>query len=116
MGVDKISNTKKLKEAVKNTAKNLADTAESVKKATENKFSKNKNYQNSKAFKEHKHCKICGKVISPSVEELLCKTQDCIERNEKETKVKKQLRLWMAILVAALLIPNVLPLFGINII
>ena len=107
-------NTNRLKEAVKKTAKNLSNTAETVKKATENTLSKNKN--SSRAFKEHKHCKICGKTISPSVEELLCKSQSCIDRVEKDIKVKKQLRLWMIILVMALILPNLLTMFGISII
>ena len=102
-----MASTKKLKDAVKKTAENLVDTAEAVKKATGNKFIKNKNAQ---GFKDHKHCKICGKVISPSVEDLLCKSQDCIERTEKDIKVKKQLRLWMIILVIVLMIPGLLNL------
>jgi predicted nucleic acid-binding Zn ribbon protein len=105
-----MSSTKKLKDAVKKTAENLANTADSVKKATENKFSKNKKSQ---TFKDHKHCKICGKIISPSVEDLLCKSQNCIDRVEKDIKVKKQLRLWMILLVIALMSPNLLTALGI---
>ena len=105
-----MSSTKKLKDAVKKTAENLVNTADTVKKATENKFSKNKNSQ---AFKDHKHCKICGKIISPSAEDLLCKSQNCIDRVEKDIKVKKQLRLWMILLVIALMSPNLLNALGI---
>ena len=102
--------TKKLKDAVKKTAENLVNTADVVKKATGNKFIKNKNAQ---GFKDHKHCKICGKIISPSVEDLLCKSQNCIDRVEKDIKVKKQLRLWMILLVIALMSPNLLTALGI---
>ena len=105
-----MSSAKKLKDAVKKTAENLANTADSVKKATETKFSKNKKSQ---AFKDHKHCKICGKIISPSVEDLLCKSQKCVDRVEKDIKVKKQLRLWMILLVIALMSPNLLSALGI---
>ena len=98
-------NTKKLRDAVKKSAEVLSKNAENVKKATVGKASSK--------FKEHKHCKICGKTISPLVEELLCKSQICIEKVEKDLKVKKQLRLWMVLLVIALISPNLLQWMGI---
>jgi len=98
-------NTKKLKEAVKKSAEALSKNAENVKKATVGKASSK--------FKDHKHCKICGKTISPLVEELLCKSETCIETVEKDLKVKKQLRIWMVVLVIALISPSVLTFMGI---
>ena len=44
-------------------------------------------------------------MISPSSESLLCKSQVCIDKFEKDLKVKKQLRLWMVILVIVLILP-----------
>ncbi|MBJ24517.1 MAG: hypothetical protein CMB64_07610 [Euryarchaeota archaeon] len=104
-----MSNNSKLKDAVKKSAEKLANTtsevAGMVKKSTKS--------RSQGSFKEHKHCKICGKTISPSSENLLCKSQKCIETDEKDLKVKKQLRLWMIILVVAILSPNILTLLGI---
>ena len=92
---------KSLKDAVKKSAdklaKNAAKGAETVKKATVGKYS------NSKNLKDHKHCRECGKMISPSTDGLLCKSQECIDKFEKNLKVKKQLRLWMIVLVIAIL-------------
>jgi predicted nucleic acid-binding Zn ribbon protein len=98
-------NTKKLKDAVKKSAEVLSKNAESVKKATVGKASSK--------FKEHKHCKICGKTISPLVEDLLCKSQACIDSFEKDLKVKKQLRFWMIVLVITLISPTLLQGMGI---
>ena len=88
---------KSLKDAVKKSADKLAKNAESMKKATVGKYS------NSKNLKDHKHCRECGKMISPSTDGLLCKSQGCIDKFEKNLKVKKQLRLWMIVLVIAIL-------------
>tara|TARA_X000000368_G_C22911058_1_gene658574 strand:+ start:419 stop:724 length:306 start_codon:yes stop_codon:yes gene_type:complete len=98
-------NGKKLKDAVKKSADALAKNVQNVKKATVGK--------SSSKFKEHKHCKICGKTISPTSEDLLCNSQSCIDTVKKDLKVKKQLRLWMVILVIALLSPQLLTLIGI---
>lgn len=104
-------NTNKLKAAVKKSADSLAKNAEIVKNATVGKA--NSKFKNTKAFKEHKHCKMCGKTISPLVEELLCKSEVCIGKFDKDIRVKKQLTMWMAILVIALVSPNILRLMGI---
>ena len=104
-------NTKNLRDAVKKSADKLAKSAtknvEAVKKATSGKYS------NSKNLKDHKHCRECGKMISPSSESLLCNSQVCIDKFEKDLKVKKQLRLWMVILVIVLILPNILTLLGV---
>ena len=105
-------NTKKLKEAVKKSANSLAKNAEMVKNATVGKA--NTKIKNSKAFKEHKHCKTCGKTISPLVEELLCNSQSCIDSAEKDLKLKKKLRFWMIVLVVVLILPTITQLIGIN--
>ncbi len=92
-------NTKNLKDAVKKTAdklaKNTAKTAEMVKKS--------KTFSNSRTLKDHKHCRECGKMISPSSDDLLCKSKECIDKSEKNLKVKKQLRLWFIVLVVTIL-------------
>ena len=105
-------NTKRLKEAVKKSAESMGKINENVKeyaKSTAKSTFKSGNMN----FKDHKHCKICGKTISPNRDDLLCNSQDCIDKVEKDLKVKKQLRLWMIILVIALLSPQLLTLSGI---
>lgn len=104
-----MSSNSKLKNAVKKSAEKLAKTTTEVTSLVKN-TSRNKSKS---SFKEHKHCKICGKTISPNVENLLCKSELCIEKDQKDLKVKKQLRLWMIILVIAILSPNILQLAGI---
>ena len=104
-------NTKNLRDAVKKSADKLAKSAsknvDAVKKATSGK------YPNSKNLKDHKHCRECGKMISPSSDSLLCKSQVCIDKFEKNLKVKKQLRLWMIILVIVLILPNIMTFLGV---
>tara|TARA_Y100001980_G_C14556862_1_gene351636 strand:+ start:37477 stop:37815 length:339 start_codon:yes stop_codon:yes gene_type:complete len=107
--INNMSSNSKLKNAVKKSAEKLAKTSTEVTSVVKNMpRSKSKG-----SFKEHKHCKICGKSISPNVENLLCKSELCHERDDKDMKVKKQLRLWMIILVVAILSPNILQLAGI---
>ena len=99
-----MSSNSKLKKAVMNSAEKLAKTSSEVVGIVKNSTKKRPNA----SFKEHKHCKICGKTISPSNEDLLCKSQSCIDKDEKDLKVKKQLRLWMGVLVIAILGGNLI--------
>ncbi|MAI40073.1 MAG: DUF2116 family Zn-ribbon domain-containing protein [Candidatus Poseidoniales archaeon] len=45
----------------------------------------------------HKHCRICFTPIKLSAEPRVCKNQECIDKNERDERNQKQMRIWMFI-------------------
>ena len=67
-----------------------------VKKIKENVSKVTNKISNSK-LPSHKHCRICGLSISPNVDPRVCKSQECLDQHEKNTRNEKQMRIWMFI-------------------
>ena len=45
----------------------------------------------------HKHCRICFTPIKLSAEPRVCKNQECVDKNERDERNQKQMRIWMFI-------------------
>ena len=45
----------------------------------------------------HKHCRICFTPIKLSADPRVCKEQECIDKNERDERNQKQMRIWMFI-------------------
>ena len=45
----------------------------------------------------HLHCRVCYEVIPSGSEPRVCSEQACIDKNTKDEKNQKQLRIWMFI-------------------
>ena len=45
----------------------------------------------------HKHCRICFTPIKLSAEPRVCKNQESIDKNERDERNQKQMRIWMFI-------------------
>ena len=43
----------------------------------------------------HKHCRICFTPIKLSSEPRVCKEQACIDKNSRDERNQKQMRIWM---------------------
>ena len=43
----------------------------------------------------HKHCRICFTPIKLSSEPRVCKEQACIDKNGRDERNQKQMRIWM---------------------
>ncbi|MDA9254457.1 DUF2116 family Zn-ribbon domain-containing protein [Candidatus Poseidoniaceae archaeon] len=43
----------------------------------------------------HKHCRICFTPIKLSSEPRVCKDQACIDKNGRDERNQKQMRIWM---------------------
>lgn len=43
----------------------------------------------------HKHCRVCFRPIKLSSEPRVCTDQACIDRNIRDEKNQKQMRIWM---------------------
>ncbi|MDA0716552.1 MAG: DUF2116 family Zn-ribbon domain-containing protein [archaeon] len=67
----------KVKNLMKNTGKNIMNSTQKV--------------------APHKHCRICHEPISVQAEPRVCKKQECIDKNIKDEKNQKSVRLWMFI-------------------
>ena len=63
---------------------------EKLSKVSEKVFSGSKN-------QAHKHCRICHKPISLNAEPRVCKSAECVNKNSRDERNQKQMRLWMFI-------------------
>ena len=63
---------------------------EKISKVSEKVFSGSKN-------QAHKHCRICHKAISINAEPRVCKSAECVNKNSRDERNQKQMRLWMFI-------------------
>ena len=61
-----------------------------ISKVSEKVFSCSKN-------QAHKHCRICQKPIPLSAEPRICKSSECVSKNDRDERNQKQMRLWMFI-------------------
>ncbi|HJL97892.1 MAG: DUF2116 family Zn-ribbon domain-containing protein [Euryarchaeota archaeon] len=43
----------------------------------------------------HKHCRVCFSPIKLSAEPRVCKEQACIDKNIRDERNQKQMRIWM---------------------
>ncbi len=43
----------------------------------------------------HKHCRVCFRPIKLSAEPRVCTDQACIDRNVRDERNQKQMRVWM---------------------
>ncbi|RJU96469.1 MAG: DUF2116 family Zn-ribbon domain-containing protein [Candidatus Poseidoniales archaeon] len=43
----------------------------------------------------HKHCRVCFRPIKLSAEPRVCSDQACIDRNIRDEKNERQMRIWM---------------------
>ena len=48
----------------------------------------------------HKHCRVCFKPIQMSSEPRVCKEQACIDKNLRDERNQKQMRIWMFVFLA----------------
>ena len=58
----------------------------------------------------HKHCRICQEAISVKAEPRVCKNPACIERNQKDEKNQKTVRIAMFVFFGLFAVPYVLVL------
>jgi len=61
-----------------------------ISKVSEKVFSGSKN-------QAHKHCRICQKPIPLNAEPRICKSSECVSKNDRDERNQKQMRLWMFI-------------------
>ncbi|HII87537.1 MAG TPA: DUF2116 family Zn-ribbon domain-containing protein [Candidatus Poseidoniaceae archaeon] len=43
----------------------------------------------------HKHCRVCFRPIKLSAEPRVCSDQACIDKNARDEKNQRQMRIWM---------------------
>jgi predicted nucleic acid-binding Zn ribbon protein len=43
----------------------------------------------------HKHCRVCFRPIKLTAEPRVCSDQACIDRNIRDEKIERQMRIWM---------------------
>ena len=43
----------------------------------------------------HKHCRVCFRPIKLAAEPRVCSDQACIDRNIRDEKNERQMRIWM---------------------
>ncbi|DAC31939.1 MAG TPA: DUF2116 family Zn-ribbon domain-containing protein [Candidatus Poseidoniaceae archaeon] len=43
----------------------------------------------------HKHCRVCFRPIKLSAEPRVCSDQACTDRNSRDERNQKQMRIWM---------------------
>lgn len=43
----------------------------------------------------HKHCRVCFTTIKLSAEPRVCKDQACIDKNLRDERNQRQMRIWM---------------------
>ncbi len=60
----------------------------------------------------HKHCKICSINIDVKSDPRICKSADCIAKNEKNQKNDKMMRIMFFVFFAAVVAPIFLSLLG----
>lgn len=60
----------------------------------------------------HKHCKICSINIDIKSDPRICKSADCIAKNEKNQKNDKMMRIMFFVFFAAVVAPVFLSLLG----
>ena len=56
---------------------------------------KARNSLSSGKVQPHKHCRVCFTPIQMSSEPRVCKDQACIDRNSRDDRNQKQMRIWM---------------------
>jgi len=56
---------------------------------------KAKNSLSSGKVQPHKHCRVCFTPIKLSSEPRVCKEQTCIDKNSRDERNQKQMRIWM---------------------
>ncbi|MCS5533011.1 MAG: DUF2116 family Zn-ribbon domain-containing protein [Candidatus Poseidoniaceae archaeon] len=67
--------------------------------------------RNSNRVLPHKHCKICHETISVKSDTRICKKEECINKNQKNEKVQKQMRIWMFIFFGIFSFSFIAPIF-----
>jgi predicted nucleic acid-binding Zn ribbon protein len=45
----------------------------------------------------HKHCRVCFTTIKLSAEPRVCKDQACIDKNARDERNEKQMKIWMLV-------------------
>jgi predicted nucleic acid-binding Zn ribbon protein len=60
----------------------------------------------------HKHCRICGITVDLKSDPRVCKDQACIDRNLKDNRNQKQMRIWMFIFLGLFSLPVLLRVLG----
>lgn len=58
----------------------------------------------------HKHCRICHEPIPVASEPRVCKKQECIDKNEKDEKNQKTVRIAMFVFFGLFAVPYILVL------
>jgi predicted nucleic acid-binding Zn ribbon protein len=59
----------------------------------------------------HKHCRICQEPIPVSAEPRVCKDQTCIDKNARDEKNQRSVRIWMFVLFGLFAAGFILPIF-----
>jgi predicted nucleic acid-binding Zn ribbon protein len=59
----------------------------------------------------HKHCRICYETIAVNAEPRVCKNQECIDRNLRDEKNQRSVRIWMFVFFGIFALSFVLPIF-----
>jgi len=62
----------------------------------------------SSSVSAHKHCKICGIDINHKADPRICKSEDCVAKNEKNAKNDRMMRIMFFVFFAAVIAPVVL--------
>jgi predicted nucleic acid-binding Zn ribbon protein len=47
----------------------------------------------------HKHCRVCFRPIKLTAEPRVCSDQACIDRNIRDEKNERQMRIWMFVVL-----------------
>ena len=59
----------------------------------------------------HKHCRICQEPIPVSAEPRVCKDQTCIDKNARDEKNQRSVRIWMFVFFGLFAASSILPIF-----
>ena len=69
--------------------------ASKIKQNVSKKKPKSQSSGNSSRVAAHLHCRVCYEVIPSGTDPRVCSVQECIDRNIKDEKNQKQMRIWM---------------------
>jgi predicted nucleic acid-binding Zn ribbon protein len=61
---------------------------------------KARNSLSSGKVQPHNHCRVCFTPIKLSSEPRVCKEQACIDKNGRDERNEKQMRIWMFVFLA----------------
>lgn len=75
----------------------MVDTSKIKQQVNKKKSTSQSSKSSYSKIQPHLHCRVCYEVIPSGSDPRVCSEQACIEKNTKDEKNQKQLRIWMFI-------------------